>query len=209
MTTPAPNGCQHCGIPEREHARQWTDETGWHAYELPTDAQILARMKARRAQRATNQTETTTMSDLAQRLADTAAGTWGEEASAWLLDIQDHWIPELDRCGLIRQQPMAGGGTATTINWAINTNQTPLIGTQSEWQILRVAADLVGKPIDDWFAQDLTSLDEPNRRLVLHAIAWAAGGRAFADQLGLLAPDNPAFDLAEYRAAWLAAAPTD
>ncbi|PBC71555.1 hypothetical protein BX265_6165 [Streptomyces sp. TLI_235] len=127
------------------------------------------------------------MSDLAQRLADTATGTWGEEASTWLLDIHDHWIPELDRCGLIRQQPTASGDTATTINWAINTNQTPLIGTQSEWQILRVAADLAGKPIDDWFTQDLTSLDHENKRLALHATAWASGGRAFADSLGLLA----------------------
>lgn len=124
------------------------------------------------------------MTDLAQRLADTAAGTWGEEAAIWLLDMHDHWLPELDRCGFIAK---VRAGTQTVIRFgAIHTDRTELIGTRSEWQVLKTAADLAGKPIDDWFAQDLTSLDEANRRLVLHAIAWTAGGRAWADQLGLV-----------------------
>lgn len=125
------------------------------------------------------------MTDLAQRLADTAAGTWGEEAAIWLLDIHDHWLRELERCGFIAK---VRGGTATIVRFrAIDIERTNLIGTRSEWQVLKVAADLAGKPIDDWFAKDLNSLDERNRRLVLHAIAWTAGGRAYADQLGLLA----------------------
>lgn len=49
MTTTTPNGCQHCGIPARQHAQQWKPPVGWHKWEPPTDAQILARMKARRA----------------------------------------------------------------------------------------------------------------------------------------------------------------
>ena len=48
VNIPTPNGCRHCGIPERQHARQWTDEAGWHEWVAPSSAQILARMKARR-----------------------------------------------------------------------------------------------------------------------------------------------------------------
>ncbi|MFD9124923.1 hypothetical protein [Kitasatospora sp. NPDC059571] len=46
--TATPSACRHCGIPEREHWRRWKPGVGWHAYEPPTDAQILARMRARR-----------------------------------------------------------------------------------------------------------------------------------------------------------------
>ncbi|RKN61908.1 hypothetical protein D7231_32065 [Streptomyces klenkii] len=46
-----PSGCRWCGIPKRPHARRWTAAAGWHAWQAPTDAQILARMRARRARR--------------------------------------------------------------------------------------------------------------------------------------------------------------
>lgn len=49
---PNPNGCRWCGIDQRGHARQWTDEAGWHAWEPPTPAQRLARMQARRNAKA-------------------------------------------------------------------------------------------------------------------------------------------------------------
>lgn len=49
MTTiPAPNACRHCPLEQREHGRQWTAEVGWHAWEPPTQAQIKARIQARR-----------------------------------------------------------------------------------------------------------------------------------------------------------------
>lgn len=47
MTTP--NGCQYCGIPRREHGRQWTPPNGWHHWEPPTQEQIKDRMKVRQA----------------------------------------------------------------------------------------------------------------------------------------------------------------
>lgn len=50
MTT-TPNGCQHCGVPRREHYQQWKPPVGWHQWAPPTQDQILARMKARRAAR--------------------------------------------------------------------------------------------------------------------------------------------------------------
>ncbi len=51
MTAATPNGCGHCGIPERGHARQWTDAAGWHQWAPPSTGQIKARMIARRATR--------------------------------------------------------------------------------------------------------------------------------------------------------------
>ncbi|MYT24590.1 hypothetical protein GTW69_30655 [Streptomyces sp. SID7760] len=46
-----PSGCRHCGEPQRLHCRQWVPTVGWHAWEQPTDRQILARMRIRRATR--------------------------------------------------------------------------------------------------------------------------------------------------------------
>ncbi|WP_441251178.1 hypothetical protein [Kitasatospora sp. McL0602] len=55
MTVPRavaePSACAHCGIPRREHYQQWTNAVSWHQWASPTSAQILARMKARRAGR--------------------------------------------------------------------------------------------------------------------------------------------------------------
>jgi hypothetical protein len=46
-----PFSCRWCDIPQRRHGRQHTAPAGWHTFERPTDAQILARMRARRAAR--------------------------------------------------------------------------------------------------------------------------------------------------------------
>jgi hypothetical protein len=46
-----PSGCRYCGIPARVHAQQWKASVGWHKWVLPTQAQIKARMLARRAAR--------------------------------------------------------------------------------------------------------------------------------------------------------------
>lgn len=45
-----PNGCRHCGLPERGHFQRWTRDAGWHGWTAPTDAQRLERMRARRNQ---------------------------------------------------------------------------------------------------------------------------------------------------------------
>lgn len=44
-----PSGCRHCGIARHDHARRWTKEAGWHAWEHPTQEQFKARMLERRA----------------------------------------------------------------------------------------------------------------------------------------------------------------
>ncbi len=50
MTT-SPNGCQHCGVDEREHMQRWKHGAGWHQWTRPTQQQIKTRMLARRATR--------------------------------------------------------------------------------------------------------------------------------------------------------------
>jgi hypothetical protein len=49
-----PGGCGLCGIPRHEHMQRWASPAGWHTWVQPSNDQILARMKARRAARATN-----------------------------------------------------------------------------------------------------------------------------------------------------------
>jgi len=46
-----PNGCRFCGIDQRDHMQRWSKSIGWHQWDQPTNAQILARMRARRAAR--------------------------------------------------------------------------------------------------------------------------------------------------------------
>ncbi|WNI19207.1 hypothetical protein [Actinacidiphila sp. ITFR-21] len=50
-TSTTPAACRHCPVPEREHMQRWTQAAGWHTWTPPTDAQRLARMRARQAQR--------------------------------------------------------------------------------------------------------------------------------------------------------------
>jgi hypothetical protein len=50
---PTPYGCRWCGDPQRSHGRAWVGSAGMHAWERPTNTQILARMNARRAARLT------------------------------------------------------------------------------------------------------------------------------------------------------------
>ncbi|MER7835290.1 hypothetical protein ABTY98_05105 [Streptomyces sp. NPDC096040] len=51
-TPPTPYGCRWCGIDPAEHRARRTAAAGLHTWARPTRAQILARMRARRAARA-------------------------------------------------------------------------------------------------------------------------------------------------------------
>jgi len=46
---PTPFGCRWCGDERHHHGVQYLRGQGGHGWERPTDAQILARMRARRA----------------------------------------------------------------------------------------------------------------------------------------------------------------
>lgn len=50
---PTPFGCRWCGTEQGGHGRRWIPSAGLHTWERPTEAQILARMKARRASNTT------------------------------------------------------------------------------------------------------------------------------------------------------------
>lgn len=124
---------------------------------------------------------------LGARLGERAAGSWQEESAVWLLAAHGHWLPELQRAALIHTD--ADG--RSRIPWrqvssaCLSAGDGRLIGTLSEWQILRMACVLTGRHALS--LADLCLLDEANKRLALHALAWAAGGHAWADSLGLLA----------------------
>lgn len=53
VTVAEPSAWRWCAIPSREHAQQWKPPVGWHQHTPPTTAQILDRMKARRASKET------------------------------------------------------------------------------------------------------------------------------------------------------------
>lgn len=50
-TAPTPFGCRWCGTEQGGHGRWWMPGKGLHRWEQPTEAQIKARMLARRAAR--------------------------------------------------------------------------------------------------------------------------------------------------------------
>ncbi|WP_324787155.1 hypothetical protein [Streptomyces sp. H51] len=127
---------------------------------------------------------------LCARLGERAAGSWQEEAAVWLLATHGHWLPELERARMV----IDDGDDQFRIAWrhvaaaCLNAGDGPLSGTMEQWQILRLACVLTGRHVLS--LANLFTLDELNRRLALHATAWAAGGHAWATSLGLI--DAPA-----------------
>lgn len=57
LRRPIPSGCRWCGLPARGHAQRHPGSgIPWHSYAEPTQPQILARMRARRAARHSRST---------------------------------------------------------------------------------------------------------------------------------------------------------
>ncbi|WP_405548761.1 hypothetical protein [Streptomyces microflavus] len=50
-TAPTPFSCRWCGVVAGNHGRRYVRSQGMHAWGRPTNTQIIARMKARRAAR--------------------------------------------------------------------------------------------------------------------------------------------------------------
>nr|WTB35222.1 hypothetical protein OG781_42335 [Streptomyces sp. NBC_00830] len=125
--------------------------------------------------------------DLAARLAERAAGAWQEEAAVWLLATHGHWLEELQRTELIHDDTDGRSRIAwrQVASTCLSAGDGPIVGTPSEWQVLRLACLLTGRHALS--LANLSLLDETNKRLALHAVAWASGGRAWADSLALLA----------------------
>ncbi|MFJ1529693.1 hypothetical protein ACIOFV_14910 [Streptomyces mirabilis] len=129
---------------------------------------------------------------LAARLGERAAGSWQEEAAVWLLAAHGHWLPELERTRLIQNDADGQSRIAWRLvaSACLSAGDGPLIGSLPDWQVLRLACILTGR--HTLSLAHLSSLDEPNRRLALHAMAWASGGRAWAAILALLPPEHDA-----------------
>ncbi|MGW4048847.1 hypothetical protein [Streptomyces sp. NPDC004721] len=124
---------------------------------------------------------------LGTRLGERAAGSWQEEAALWLLGTHGHWLPQLQHARLI----VDDGSGQSRVAWrhvasaCLTADDGPLIGSSSQWQVLRLACLLTGRHALS--LANLAALEEPDKRLALHAMAWAAGGRAWAHSLALLA----------------------
>lgn len=115
-----------------------------------------------------------------------------EEAACWLLAEsgagRSHWPDRLQDADLIawEDQPDEDWDLAT-IRWEalaeyLKYNQDPadgLYGTGAEWCVLRFACSLMTGRGGDW-GTDLPRLDSSNQRLLLGALAWAAGGKQAA-----------------------------
>lgn len=56
QAAPNPDGCRWCGTARSTHGRRFVASHGVHAWEQPTNAQRLARMRARRAARTRKET---------------------------------------------------------------------------------------------------------------------------------------------------------
>lgn len=50
-----PYGCAECGIDKRSHGQRWARPLGWHTWIRPSDDQVKARMRKRRADREADQ----------------------------------------------------------------------------------------------------------------------------------------------------------
>ncbi|MCT9003506.1 hypothetical protein [Streptomyces rhizosphaerihabitans] len=129
---------------------------------------------------------------LTARLRERAAGSWHEEAAVWLLTSHGRWLPELERTRLIHNDAEGRSRIAWPLvaSACLSAGDGPLIGTPSEWQVLRLSCVLTGRHVLS--LANLSLLDEPDRRRALHAMAWASGGRAWAASLALLPPEHDA-----------------
>ncbi|MEU9405726.1 hypothetical protein AB0E08_08465 [Streptomyces sp. NPDC048281] len=127
-------------------------------------------------------------------LVSSAKGrSWREEAACWLLAESgpgsSHWPDRLQDAGLIiwEDQPDEDWDLAF-VRWealAVDLKQKDhdpadgLYGTDPEWVMLRFACALMTGKGGDW-ATDLPRVDHANRRILLGALAWAAGGEKAA-----------------------------
>jgi hypothetical protein len=55
-TAPTPFGCRWCGVEQSGHGRRWIPGKGMHVWDRPTEAQVKARMLARRQERLNAET---------------------------------------------------------------------------------------------------------------------------------------------------------
>ncbi|NML55127.1 hypothetical protein HHL19_35640 [Streptomyces sp. R302] len=127
-------------------------------------------------------------------LVSSAKGrSWREEAACWLLaesgSGESHWPDRLQEAGLLSWETQESedwdlvfvrwSALAQTLARKDHDPADGLYGTGAEWCVLRFACSLMTGKGGNW-GTDLPRLDGSNQRIVLGALAWAAGGEAAA-----------------------------
>ncbi|MEU5181108.1 hypothetical protein AB0G49_13760 [Streptomyces longwoodensis] len=133
----------------------------------------------------------TAWTPIAGTLTSSAEGrSLREQAACWLLAESgagsSHWPDRLQDAGLIdwEDQPdqdwdlafVRWDALARVLATDEHDPEDGLVGTGAEWCMLRFACALMTGKGGDW-GTDLQRLDHANRRIILGALAWAAGGQ--------------------------------
>ncbi|MGW0647327.1 hypothetical protein ACWD4T_00740 [Streptomyces umbrinus] len=131
---------------------------------------------------------------IGRTLVSSAKGrSWREEAACWLLAEsgagESHWPDRLQEAGLLAWETQKSedwdlasvrwSALAQTLAFMDHDPADGLYGTYAEWCVLRFACSLMTGKGGDW-GTDLPRLDRSNQRIVLGALAWAAGGEEAA-----------------------------
>ncbi|MGW0337068.1 hypothetical protein ACWD0J_35465 [Streptomyces sp. NPDC003011] len=147
----------------------------------------------------------TEWSPIGGTLVSSAAGrSWREEAACWLLAESgpgsSHWPDRLQDAGLLSWEDqetedwdlafVRWAALAEVLGYKDHDPVDGLHGTDNEWAMLRFACALMTGKGGDW-AADLPGLDHANRRILLGALAWAAGGEKAAYPYMLPAAEAP------------------
>lgn len=127
------------------------------------------------------------LEELHARLRAWAAGIYAGEAAVELLITHDVWLRRRDfrdRC-VIACEPWDDEPAMAALDWSAVAGVVDPAGSiqpgehlpasSSEKAVLALVASLAGAPLRQSLRDLITGLDETNTRLVLHAIARAAG----------------------------------
>ncbi|MFD8335600.1 hypothetical protein ACFV42_23515 [Streptomyces solisilvae] len=127
-------------------------------------------------------------------LVSSAKGrSWREQAACWLLAEsgagRSHWPDRLQEAGLLAWEDQEDEDwDLVFVRWTELAHELAhddhdlaegLYGTGAELCMLRFACALVTGQGGDW-GVDLPRLDPTNRRIVVGALVWAAGGESAA-----------------------------
>ncbi|MER5356370.1 hypothetical protein ABT093_39385 [Kitasatospora sp. NPDC002551] len=135
--------------------------------------------------------------DLEAALVARARGAWSQEAAVWLLTGNGGmWLPRLEVGDFVKW--IGDDRAMAYVDWPAvwevldempNEDASgPLRAgtTTSQLMVLRIAGALDFNGCSAVLAHQLPGLNEHDTRRVLHAMAWSARGRSYAEALGVL-----------------------
>ncbi|MFD7861474.1 hypothetical protein [Streptomyces sp. NPDC059783] len=135
--------------------------------------------------------------DLETALAARAEGAWSQEAAIWLLTGDGGtWLPRLEAGGFVKW--IGDDQALAYVDWPKiwevlaempNPDDPDSLRegiTTSQLVVLRIAGALDFNGCPAVLAHQLPGLTEHDTRRVLHAMAWSARGRSYAETLGVL-----------------------